>query len=472
MPLPIAWWLAIVLWAMALVALVVMVRGVWGDRAKGRRRCAGCWYDLRDVATPRADAPVVCSECGKRMESEKQLLRTRRRWWVVVVSGLLAIAAGVLPRVLADGWWGLVPTRAVVMMMPFMDEGGTGTNRVRPAYDELRRRMGMGRGPVRLSIDEHLDVFEAFVQGVPGARPVSPRWVEHFEGPMHDWQGAYSGLMRIASSEGQRRRLEEILDATTRFPWKLVDVSTREIWPAGVSVVLEPEIRVHWPQGTGMLASVRYQGEELKRDERGFRLPPTARGAVKLDVAVTLDWANGRAVEGGTQHMQVDIRVDGSAADSTRPVVARRLDWMVSKLAFVKVDTVLPDLSAVGLGLRPQASGRGFDGVVVAGLAHVMVDGLVVMSLPACATISAQGHASWKHSAEQADVAFVKAMRTMPERWTARFVSDAELALSAIQATSRWEGAVEIPVVFDADLSAMIRGRVLPADDVELDGEP
>ena len=33
--------------AVTLVGLLLVYRGLWGDRSKGRVRCPKCWYDMR-----------------------------------------------------------------------------------------------------------------------------------------------------------------------------------------------------------------------------------------------------------------------------------------------------------------------------------------------------------------------------------------------------------------------------------------
>lgn len=60
---------------------VVGVAGLWlcywaliADRAKGRKRCPKCWYNMQ------AAENLCCPECGKTVKTERKLLKTRRRW--------------------------------------------------------------------------------------------------------------------------------------------------------------------------------------------------------------------------------------------------------------------------------------------------------------------------------------------------------------------------------------------------------
>lgn len=96
--------------------------GVWAllaDRSRGRRRCPKCWYDLS--GTPGR----VCSECGFRAKREKKLFKTRRRWrWAIVAAAVLVIAAASAetPKVQREGWTALVPTTALIVYLPWINE--------------------------------------------------------------------------------------------------------------------------------------------------------------------------------------------------------------------------------------------------------------------------------------------------------------------------------------------------------------
>lgn len=99
-PLALAiWWMetdsgAEIGWAHA-AAVGVGVVGVWsgtvwliGDRARGRRRCARCLYDLSGLSDLR------CPECGRLAKSERHLARPRRARWSGVVSVAFLLASG------------------------------------------------------------------------------------------------------------------------------------------------------------------------------------------------------------------------------------------------------------------------------------------------------------------------------------------------------------------------------------------
>ncbi len=54
-----------------LLALALLYWSLLHDRARGRRRCLKCWYDMSRTPT------LTCSECGWTAKREKKLVKTR-----------------------------------------------------------------------------------------------------------------------------------------------------------------------------------------------------------------------------------------------------------------------------------------------------------------------------------------------------------------------------------------------------------
>jgi hypothetical protein len=91
---------------------------VW-DRARGRRRCAACWYDMAGLPG------LTCPECGRAAGHERRLARTRRYWRRAVVGALVVSVgtAGLLtPRLRRRGWIGAVPTPVLNLVLSFFDQ--------------------------------------------------------------------------------------------------------------------------------------------------------------------------------------------------------------------------------------------------------------------------------------------------------------------------------------------------------------
>ncbi len=86
------WFLAAFL---ALWGVSVVWRGLFGDRAWGRRRCPACW---KDVAPPA----LACAACGYASERERDFRAARRRW------RLVGTGAGVLVGAVVSAYCGMV----------------------------------------------------------------------------------------------------------------------------------------------------------------------------------------------------------------------------------------------------------------------------------------------------------------------------------------------------------------------------
>src|SRR5262249_34414187 len=102
------WWIAGGL--LAATGLWVLYAALLRDRARGRRRCPRCWYDMAGVPGLR------CPECGHAARRERSLNRARRRWALAPLGALcLGGGAGVapLPPIRSKGW-GLFPTTPLI----------------------------------------------------------------------------------------------------------------------------------------------------------------------------------------------------------------------------------------------------------------------------------------------------------------------------------------------------------------------
>lgn len=110
-------WLVVGLFGSLGAALLVWA--MFGDRARSRRRCGRCWYDMGGVEG------LTCPECGRTAKAERWLRRTRRRWGlaalalVVLGVGSAPIAA---PWVDRGGWVPWTPTWALRLAAPLLDE--------------------------------------------------------------------------------------------------------------------------------------------------------------------------------------------------------------------------------------------------------------------------------------------------------------------------------------------------------------
>ena len=88
------------------LGLALAIRAGIGDRARGRRRCPSCWYDMAGVSGLR------CPECGREAKLERSLFRARR-WWIRGALGAVIVLCGAAICV-----WPVVREKGVVSLLP------------------------------------------------------------------------------------------------------------------------------------------------------------------------------------------------------------------------------------------------------------------------------------------------------------------------------------------------------------------
>jgi len=101
------------------IALALLVWALFWDRARGRKRCPRCWYDMQGAVSD-AIGTFRCPECGIVIVRECRLCKTRRRWRWVLVSLILLIAGagGAWPHLRDGGWTNLIPNAVLVRIVP------------------------------------------------------------------------------------------------------------------------------------------------------------------------------------------------------------------------------------------------------------------------------------------------------------------------------------------------------------------
>lgn len=89
----------------ALIGVLLVIWGLRGDRAKGRRRCPRCWYDMSGGPS------LTCPECGHAAPATRALVRTRRRWWAAAAGLALVLPLGAVAgaRYGRQAWYAVLP---------------------------------------------------------------------------------------------------------------------------------------------------------------------------------------------------------------------------------------------------------------------------------------------------------------------------------------------------------------------------
>lgn len=129
--------------AAALVGLLLAIRGfVLHDRLRKAPHCPKCRYDLgaHTGAAAPFRLPVTCPECGREVDTPKQLFRPRRRKRITALGVFIFLAgtASILhPEVRAKGGWVFnAKATAFLIALPHLDEPKEWS-----VYDPLRTRL-------------------------------------------------------------------------------------------------------------------------------------------------------------------------------------------------------------------------------------------------------------------------------------------------------------------------------------------
>jgi hypothetical protein len=184
MTLPAAWLWSMSGWVLLALGIMVTVWAIFGDRARGRRRCPRCWYDMRGVPG------LVCPECGREARSERKLHRRRRRWrWAALGLALLAMGWGVRPvSRWIIGWPEQAPTIILIALLPWLETESMGQvarwvpvpppppPRTLSGHGELWRRTARGL----LSQREAVFLIWRCERGDKERRAGTDGWVEHY----------------------------------------------------------------------------------------------------------------------------------------------------------------------------------------------------------------------------------------------------------------------------------------------------
>lgn len=101
---------------------ILALWSLFADRARGRKRCPKCWYDMSGAA---GDPPHTCPECGKVIKRDERLYKTRRRWRWTILSILILIASPIsfdIPRVRRNGLVKSLPTTVLILAIGWADD--------------------------------------------------------------------------------------------------------------------------------------------------------------------------------------------------------------------------------------------------------------------------------------------------------------------------------------------------------------
>ncbi|MCH7545887.1 MAG: hypothetical protein IID30_05725 [Planctomycetes bacterium] len=248
----------------AVLALLGLALAYWSllhDRARGRRRCPKCWYDM---SSPGPD-PLTCPECGRIAKSEKKLFKTQRRWgWAIVALFFFigAISLSLTPQVKREGWLSIVPRRGLILSLFFTDD----YNVTVWTYINSQRRSDQKLWDM---------VLGRCIRGDRNARPVSEAW-----------KRKYGTLINLFKSS-RTKQFDPDLEAEWLTLPPQVHFEVRSPWPADVPVAIEPQIGEWWQHDPSVTLIVKPRwpevGElEITETEDLLFLPSFALGEHQL----------------------------------------------------------------------------------------------------------------------------------------------------------------------------------------------
>lgn len=437
------------------------------DRARGRRRCPRCWYNMAHLPS------MTCPECGYTAKSERSFGKTRRRkrMGVLAILGCAAIGAFVIDRAMHRGWMSFLPARCLFWAMP-IDAG------IRQAsVDELGQRM---RSRV-LSDDQRLAILEHCAAGDGYASPPGDEWMATYGRLIEE----HADWFHNKSSPAVRQRVDAIRFA---IPVR-VDLATHRKFPADVAPTIGVWIRDWWPPhmqmrlravpklpGAAADAHVRRcRSQWSRRYAYSFLLPPLDAGRHEVEIELTIE-RRAREVDRWEtverRVVTVPVLVEGTLLEVMTPAGGEALDEAVRQTFNVGLINRRSGVSRIEVGFdRAPTFTSMFDDTAVAVQVDVLRNGQFTHRLDMWWLA---GGGVEQTQLGQDVAAFDDRVAGLPDRpddrWILRVRAVPAFAFRMRGATRYWAGQVTVPVPVEFWSSSAPEWHWLPPDPGE--GEP
>ena len=265
------------------IALSLTLYATWalfGDRARGRRRCPKCGHPFGDLPGLR------CPECGFESRTDRDLLKTRRHWARAATALALLFVSAFIIRAQASpgGWISILPGQPLVWSIALDGRNGPGK-----VTRELKRRLLAEE----LSESTANALLDRVVDGDSSSPPGSDAWELRY--------GQLATAWRDRVLQPDDSRTDRFMRIAPNFSLDLPDswpenepvpalLSARDWWPWGTEAILE----IHWPDGDGA-TSERIERIGLRnyagnRRPHPIELPPmsTWPGERLVDAKITV----------------------------------------------------------------------------------------------------------------------------------------------------------------------------------------
>lgn len=434
-------------WIVSILVLLLSIYVAWkswfGDRARGRRRCPHCWYDMAYTEG------MTCSECGYCARKESDFERTRRRRLRGFLAVLVAVTVIIFARerTMGDGWAGVLPSRVLIWSLPLFNDADNG------AVAQIFSRMSQGR----LSEDNLRRLINRCARGDGGSHLGTAPWARKY--------GTIIDRFRPAlAARRQGSELYELEELLLDIP-PLISLRSREHWPLGSS----PRVNIHvlnwWPFGSESRLVITPQGgneESVTVYFRGFNPLNTAYSLqtppLDLDdteIVIEIE-SSRRTTQLGddwtpitTQTMTVPVIVEGDVASMIKSVGNPRMDQVIQGAMF-GVWKWIGGPHRLRFYVSPRQTAIPlFTGVAIGFKAEVLHDGEVVYTDYSWwlggETAAGQGFGSWT---DDPNLEVFRDVDFTQGDWKLHIKSDPLLAIRAGEAAEYWEGEFTIPLPY------------------------
>jgi hypothetical protein len=438
------YWLFWVLGTLLIAAGVAVTWwGLFGDRARGRRRCPRCWYDL-------SHSPGrTCPECGYQADKERRLYRSRRRLLPALVAALVTslVATWAIERVQQRGWLSLLPTRVILVGLPVV--GG--------AHGDLTTELSTRIGRGLLEDGHYRALVNRCLRGDRSARPVTAPWERKYGNLLDQCRGAVPEDIDLDG---------ELLALPAR-----VELRSDRPWPADAPVCLNLELRHWWTLGTACRVNLtpRWQGAEpitllqtgVRRRSRPYPLviddPPDSASLesdvvlLEFDVVLERRLPDPGATWQRIQELSISapVSIEGVLTDVLQPQEHEDIDDAVMSALGYGVVKWTSGRSPVRVRFDPRHTyGMSLQDTAIGVSVELLRDGIIARRLdlwwPARPFADPE-ESSWLVVYE--DDAVLMEASGDDGRWQMRVRGDPGLALRAGDASSYWAGEFTVPLV-------------------------
>ncbi len=427
-----------------IVAVAILWWGLFGDRARDRRRCPRCWYDMSHSNGLR------CSECGRTAPDEKHLRRTRRRLVPALLAAIVAAggASYAIERGNQRGWLALMPTRVVIMSLPFSGDSHASLT------TELTIRIGrrtMTDGQVR-------SLVKRCLRGDMFARPVSPEWERKYGALLANCRGVVPTAFGLD---------EDLLKLPAQ-----ITLTSRRSWPRDAPICLRLDVREWWPAGTECrvtltprwdpdnpiviwrdAASQRPARPGLRNADRGRAYPLVIHdppGGTRLEFDVVLErlvpGENPSWQKAQTEAVIVDLELVGTLADTLRPSANEQLQAAMQK-TFAQVTKWTSGRSPVRVtfGRRPTFEVKTREDVVIGAVVDIVHAGTLARRLELWWPLSQSALNDIGYVVAFEDEELIKDAAEN-DQWQMLVRGDPAVALRAGAGTTYWDGDFTLPL--------------------------